>query len=453
MKSKYILARKFSSYNGTGFFNMNNINPHIVKAEYAVRGAMSIRAANISQDLRKGVKQYPFTEITECNIGNPQLFGQPPISFNRQVLSIMLNPELLKTSNYHQDIKKRAEYYLENIGCGVGAYSESTGYRFARENVCKFLERRDGVPAEPDNILLSDGASNAIHIVLSAMISSPNDGIMIPIPQYPLYTALIALDGGNEVPYYLREENGWQISSEDLQRSYNDAVKKGVNVKGIVIINPGNPTGQILGEKSIAEIIQFCYKNKIAILADEVYQENIYKKGASFVSFKKVMANLAKPYNSVDLFSFHSTSKGFIGECGLRGGYCEFHNIYPDVLAQLQKAKTIYLCSNTIGQLMTDLMINPPNEKENSPEVYQQYKKEKDYLLSSLKNRANIVTQALNLMKNVKTCEVEGAMYAFPSIYLSKSAIEEAKKRNMSPDLFYTMEGINIIYTKVKCIL
>jgi len=288
--------------------------------------------------------------------------------------------------------------------------------------------------------MLSDGASNAIHIVLSSMISGPNDGIMIPIPQYPLYTALIALDGGQEVPYFLNEEKGWEITSEDLQVSYDTAVKKGVNVKAIVIINPGNPTGNIMTAESISKVIEFCYKNKVAILADEVYQENIYKKGAKFVSFKKVIANLPKPYNSVDLFSFNSTSKGFLGECGLRGGYAEFHNIHPDILAQLNKMKTIYLCSNTVGQLMTDLMINPPNQKENSPEVYNQYIKERDSIFQSLVARADIVTKSLNKMKNVKSNEVEGAMYAFPSIFLSKAAIEEAKRRNLSPDLFYTME-------------
>jgi len=251
---------------------------------------------------------------------------------------------------------------------------------------------------------------------------------------------LIALDHGKEIPYYLDESKGWQINVEDLQVSYNEAIKNGIQPKAIVIINPGNPTGQILNGETVKKIIEFASKNKVGIIADEVYQENIYKKGSSFVSFKKVMSSLPKPYNGVDLFSFNSTSKGFLGECGIRGGFAEFHNIHPDALAQLQKTKTIYLCSNTTGQIMTELMVNPPTEKDNSPEVYNQYKTEKTNLLASLKTRAAIVTAALNKMKNIKSNEVEGAMYAFPSIFLSQKAIEEAKRRKMAPDLFYTME-------------
>jgi len=149
------------------------------------------------------------------------------------------------------------------------------------------------------------------------------------------------------------------------------------------------------------------------------------------------------PHKGVDLFSFNSTSKGFLGECGIRGGFAEFYNIHPDSLAQLQKTKTIYLCSNTTGQILTDLMVNPPNEKENSPEVYKQYQTEKANILASLKRRAEIVTSYLNKMKNIKTNEVEGSMYAFPSLFLSPKAIKAAKDKNMSPDLFYTMEVLD----------
>jgi aspartate/methionine/tyrosine aminotransferase len=67
------------------------------------------------------------------------------------------------------------------------------------------------------------------------------------------------------------------------------------------------------------------------------------------------------PYNETQLISFHSTSKGITGECGIRGGYFEAINIDQDVLDQIYKLKSIFLCSNTIGQIMTDLMVNPPN--------------------------------------------------------------------------------------------
>ena len=99
----------------------------------------------------------------------------------------------------------------------------------------------------------------------------------------------------------------------------------------MVIINPGNPTGQILNEETIQGIIKFCYNNKIAIIADEVYQENIYKKDAKFISFRNVIQKIEQPYNTVDLFSIHSTSKGLLGECGMRGGFIKLTNIQTEV--------------------------------------------------------------------------------------------------------------------------
>jgi aspartate/methionine/tyrosine aminotransferase len=124
---------------------------------------------------------------------------------------------------------------------------------------------------------------------------------------------------------------GWQIDLPDLEKSVSYAKDRGVKIKAMVVINPGNPTGQILSEETIRGIIKFCYNNKIAILADEVYQENVYKKGAKFFSFRKVMQNMEHPFNTVDLFSFHSTSKGLIGECGIRGGFIKLTNIQTEV--------------------------------------------------------------------------------------------------------------------------
>lgn len=86
------------------------------------------------------------------------------------------------------------------------------------------------------------------------------------------------------------------------------------------------------------------------ILADEVYQNNIYGE-RPFISFRKVLAELGAPYNNeVELISYHSVSKGLLGECGLRGGYMEFKNLPKTAEDTLYKLKSIELCSNTLGQ-------------------------------------------------------------------------------------------------------
>ena len=419
--------------------NLKNMNPAVLQAEYAVRGAMVIRAKQIKEEIQAGSKKYPFKDLTECNIGNPQAFGQQPFSFHRQVLSVLMNPSLLHTKVYHDDVYKRAELYLNSIEHGLGAYSDSQGFPIVRKNIARYIEQRDGFPSNPDNIYTTDGASSGINIALELLLSGPNDGVMIPIPQYPLYTALLALKNANPVPYFLNEEKGWSVDTELLQQVYDENTKKGINIKALVVINPGNPTGQVLSESDMKKIVEFASKNRIVILADEVYQLNVYTKNKKFTSFKKICASM--PNHPVDLFSFHSTSKGIMGECGIRGGYFEIFNIDKDVHFQLEKLRTMFLCSNTTGQILTDLMVNPPNPEENSPEVLEQYNREYQNNYNSLVYRAKLVTDSLRKMKNVTCNEVEGAMYAFPRIHLPEKAIEEAQRRNQAPDLFYTMSG------------
>lgn len=103
------------------------------------------------------------------------------------------------------------------------------------------------------------------------LIRDKNDGIMIPIPQYPLYSALITLGGGTLVPYYLDEVQNWSLDTADVKKKIEDAKKTGVSIRCIVVINPGNPTGQVLSRSNIEEIIEICHKNSILIIADEVY--------------------------------------------------------------------------------------------------------------------------------------------------------------------------------------
>ena len=101
---------------------------------------------------------------------------------------------------------------------------------------------------------------------------------MIPVPLYPLFSASINLNGGSITPYYMDEDSGWQLNLEEMEKALNEADKEGKNVKALVIINPGNPTGSILTAETIEKIIEFSVKNRLPLIADEVYRENIYKE-------------------------------------------------------------------------------------------------------------------------------------------------------------------------------
>ena len=129
---------------------------------------------------------------------------------------------------------------------------------------------RSGFPADPNDIFLTDGASPAVHMMMQLLIGSENDGILCPIPQYPLYSASITLHGGTHISYYLDEETGWALEISELENQLKTARSRGVNVKALVVINPGNPTGRVLAEANQREIVEFCRKEGLVLLADEV---------------------------------------------------------------------------------------------------------------------------------------------------------------------------------------
>lgn len=402
--------------------NYINLSQRLIDADYAVRGRIVIRA----QELEKQGKK-----ITYCNIGNPHAFAQKPMTYVREVLSLLEFPNLLEqdiTELFHPDSIERAKSILKALPEGVGAYSASAGVEFARVAVAEFIRKRDNIPADSERIILTDGASKAAQSVITAIIKNPTDGLMLPVPQYPMYSATLTLVGGQSIGYYLDEANHWQLNEESLLDSYNTAKMNKLNPVAITVINPGNPTGAVLSYDNIKMIINFARKHNLSILADEVYQENIYSKTAKFHSFAKVMHEMQ--VTDVSLFSFHSMSKGYYGECGHRSGYLEVRNVPDDVFAQFVKLQSINLCANLAGQIACYLMVSPPEPGDAS---YDLYLKEKTLILSDLKEKAQIIGSELNNIDGLSVNIPEGAMYAFVKIELpaahinrnAESAIDE----------------------------
>ncbi|EEB17528.1 Alanine aminotransferase, putative [Pediculus humanus corporis] len=418
---------------------IENMNENIIRLEYAVRGPIVIRAGEIEKELEQGVKK-PFTEVLKANIGDCHAMGQKPITFFRQVLALVSLPSLFDDPSFPEDAKDRARGVLKGCkGGSVGSYTDSVGIEIIRKHVAEFIERRDGIPSDYANIILSAGASDGIKNVLKIMnqpIDNKRPGVMVPIPQYPLYSATLAEFNMHQISYYLNESKGWGMDLSELQRAVDEA-KEVSAPRAIVVINPGNPTGQVLSRKNIEEIIQFAYKERLFILADEVYQDNIYAPGSKFYSFKKVLTEMGPPYSEMELASFMSCSKGYMGECGLRGAYFEIINICPQVKAQLLKAISAMLCPTALGQTVVECIVNPPREGEPS---YPLYKEEREQVLSELKKRAKMVADTFNSIPGFSCNEVQGAMYAFPQMQLPPKAVEAAKKEGKAPDTFYALQ-------------
>lgn len=432
---------------------MDNINQKLVQAQYAVRGELVLKALQYQSLLQSKApqdqdakKKLPFEQVIFCNIGNPQELGQLPITFFRQVLALCVCPSLLDDpvlrKAFPEDVVARAQQYLATIPGGTGAYSNSQGVTVVREEVAKFISERDGYPANPDDIFLTDGASSAVKMVLQTLIRDERDGILTPIPQYPLYSATITLQGGTLIPYMLNEEANWSTTKESLTAALQKAQanNQGLLPRALVVINPGNPTGSMLDYENLKQIVLFCKENKLMLMADEVYQTNVWnEKQKPFVSFKKVLRDLGKQAEGVELVSFHSVSKGFVGECGRRGGYMELVNIDPDVKMQLYKLASISLCSNVEGQLMVGLMTNPPKKGDPS---FATYEAERTGILSSLQRRAEKLATVMNKLPGISCAPIEGALYLFPRVRLPAKAIAEAKKQGKHPDVYYCLEAL-----------
>ncbi|GLH70295.1 aminotransferase AlaT [Geothrix rubra] len=386
--------------------HLKDLGRAVLETEYAVRGPIVARAQELEKQGR---------EIIYCNIGNPQSLGQKPLTWNRQILALCEYPELMAAASgaFPVDVVETARAILAGTRHGLGAYSESRGVRFIREAVAEFILERDHMRVDPDAIFLTDGASKGVQTILRLLIAGPEDGIMIPIPQYPLYSATITLYEGRMVPYYLDEAQGWKLNRAMLEQSLAEAKAQGTRVKAICVINPGNPTGAVLDEDNIGMILDFAQAHGLSVLADEVYQENIYLAGDTFTSFAKVLHQ--KDLRDVSLFSFHSCSKGFLGECGVRGGYFEYRNVPEDVAAQILKLQSVSLCANLAGQVATYAMVRPP--KPGMPS-YATYAAERAAILDALKHRALLLAEGLNRIEGITCNVIAGAMYAFPSITL-----------------------------------
>lgn len=323
--------------------NIGNINPHVKEAKYAVRGELAIKSEQYRSQIAKGEgKDLPFESVISANIGNPQQLDQKPITFFRQVTSLLENPLLLEKEDvlinglgYKSDVIARAKKLLKDVK-SVGAYSQSQGAPGIRQSVAEFIEQRDGYPADPQHIYLCGGASAGVNALLNVICANEKTGILVPIPQYPLYTATLALLNAQVVPYYLNEESGWSTDVESIRTALKDAQKKGIDVRAVVVINPGNPTGGSLSPENIESVIELAAEEKLVVMADEVYQTNVFL--GKFHSFKKGLCDLQKSeknkdgkFDNVELASLHSISKGMVGECGHRGGYYEMVNFDKEV--------------------------------------------------------------------------------------------------------------------------
>ncbi|XP_060781850.1 alanine aminotransferase 2-like [Neoarius graeffei] len=380
-----------------------------------------------------------YKEVLDISSADAHRMGLKPITFCRQVLSACFYPSLLNDESLPLDARERAQSILRECNGGsIGSYTEAQGIEKIQESICKFITKRDGVVSHPDNIFITNGAQSHLTMVLKMLVQSEGSlktGVLIPVPSHFTFNMAVADVGGVVVPYYLCEEQGWAVQLEELCRALHTARGR-CNPTVLYLINPG-PTGHVQSKDSIAEVIRFAAEERLFLMVDEVYQDNVYGKGIEFYSYRRVLSEMGPPYsNTMELASFHSISKSVMGECGLRGGYLELLNLDPLVIPYVLRFFSTISCGSLSGQIAVDVMVNPPQPTQPSYELYTQ---EVQSIRNTIRNNAQKTVEVLSGLPGISCQPVNGGIFAFPRLHLSQSAIKHAKDKQLEPDFLYCL--------------
>ena len=225
---------------------------------------------------------------------------------------------------------------IRNLPNSAG-YSDSKGIFGARKAVMHETQKQGIVGVTLDDVYLGNGASELITMATNALLDN-GDELLLPMPDYPLWTAATSLSGGKPVHYQCDEENGWMPNLDDIRSKITP------RTKGIVVINPNNPTGVLYSDELLKQIILIAREHSLVILADEVYDKVLYD-GVKHTA----MASLS---TDVLTLTFNSLSKSY-RSCGYRAGWMVVtgdKTVAKDYIEGLNMLSNMKLCSNVPGQ-------------------------------------------------------------------------------------------------------
>jgi len=225
---------------------------------------------------------------------------------------------------------------IRNLPNSAG-YSDSKGIFAARKAVMHYTQEQGVVGVTLDDIYLGNGASDLIVMATNALLND-GDELLVPAPDYPLWTAAASLSGGKPVHYLCDEDNGWMPSLEDIRAKITP------RTRGIVVINPNNPTGALYSDELLKGIVQIAREHELVLFADEVYDKVLYD-GARHTP----MASLS---TDVLTLTFNSLSKAY-RSCGYRAGWMVISGdkiAACDYVEGINMLANIKLGSNVPGQ-------------------------------------------------------------------------------------------------------
>jgi aspartate/methionine/tyrosine aminotransferase len=278
---------------------------------------------------------------------------------------------------------------------GHNGYSPSEGYLELRNEIVKREKKRNNLSYLSDDICITTGVTESLQILLNSYLN-PGDELLIPGPTYPQYGLITRLNDAKPIEYQCLEDDNWQPDVEHIRKNLSN------RTRGIVIINPNNPTGALYSEKVIKEIIDIAGEFDIPLISDEIY-DDITFNGKQFAT-----ASIA---NDVPVVTFNGFSKVYLVP-GWRVGYVLFHHSgqldeVEDAFFRVARSR---LCANSVCQLACVEAL-----KGSQDHISEMNKK--------LRERRDFSYKRLNEIDGLSSAKPDGAFYIFPRIDAMKYGI------------------------------
>lgn len=325
---------------------------------YAIRGPIYDKALALEKEGHK---------VLQLNIGNPA-----PFNFDAP-----------------QNMKDEIAAKLND----AQGYSHHLGLLEVRESICEHYESQGFKGISPDEIFVGNGASELIIMCMQALLN-PGDEVLVPSPDYPLWTASVGFGGGKAVHYVCDEANEWNPDIEDIESKINE------KTKALVIINPNNPTGAVYKKDILLKLVALAEKHNLMLFSDEIYDKILYDDLEHIP--------IATLSDNVHFMTFGGLSKNYFA-CGFRGGW---------VIPSGKKSKSFLSGMNLLASMR--LCPNVPTQYS-IPVALNDDSLVREMIADGgrLKEQRDIIYEKMNAIEGVSLVKPKGSLYAFPKIDFS----------------------------------
>jgi len=325
---------------------------------YDVRGPILVEAQRLEALGHK---------ILKLNIGNPAPFGfEAPATIAADVIHHL--PE-------------------------AQGYSDSRGIYSARTAVAQYYQAEGLTDTHVEDVFIGNGVSELITMALQAFVDDGNE-ILVPAPDYPLWTGAVTLTGGTPVHYRCDETNGWNPDLEDIESKITE------NTYGLVLINPNNPTGAVYSEETVKGIVDIARRHDLVIFSDEIYEKILYD-GAQHHHTAKFAGD------DVLCLTFSGLSKAY-RVCGYRSGWLMISgpkHLATDFIEGLTLMANMRMCANVPAQHAIQTALGG-------------YQSINELIVPGGRfyDQAMLADKLLNEIPGVTSAKPRGALYCFPKL-------------------------------------